>query len=1112
MLFRSTLPAIAAMSDKPPSVRLVKNTLGRGAAFAIRAGFAAAQGDVVVTTMADLCDPPEVIPLLAERIRAGADVVAGSRYMKGGSQSGGPLLKRTISRWVGWSMWWIAGLGTHDATTNFRAYSKKFLDTVEVESKTSFDIALELTVKAHLSGRAIDEVPSSWIDRTAGKSRFQMWKWMPNYLRWYVRAMIPPIVVAALFVASWIPAWLRVSRILDSPLRSGAALAALTCACWFALWLARRVRGRTAFVDGLHVVLWMWPWQLFDLSLVVVASIAAASAVVLGVSCGWAASWSVLRRIARAWIDRIDQRSLGWLSIVALMWLSHMTLPENTETPSLDSSWHEVKAYELLHHWQVGVDTVFTYGPLGFFFVQPFNAELFWFKALIWEGVFKLVLVAFVVYSARKSGAIEMACFCIALLFLFPGQDSFFLSSIVAMSMCVLDEPERVGARGVLALCCISLLSVVKFTFFMLAGVCIALLAVQRALSVSRRNAAGFLALYAAIFAATWSLCGQSLLNVPRFVQTSLWIANGYNEGMSWIGPAREIVLAGVILSILGGIALFQILQRPRDATAWIGDGIVCAGAFMALKSGMIRHGGNSCTFFGHVAISSFFLAPVRHMASLGALHRWLRALQSTGRVACAALGIYGCAIAWGPGLDAAPFAGIWQGSLVDNFNKFTHLPLMRARLERFRGIVERMHTLPRIREHVGSEPVDVFGCDQAMALLNHLNYEPRPVFQSYSAYTPELIELNADHLAGERAPRFVMFEATQLDDRLPGMEDGLALQTLMREYDPVLAEDGILLFQRARESRSPRASTRRVLLDTTLQFDEAVDLDRIGGTRLEPSDFEADDGGETRPPCLLVALEIRRTLLGRIRSFLMKGSKVFVNCTLANGTRVVHRILPGAVETGTLVSPYLDTQDAWMRWFAGRHVDRIASFSVSVHPPARCLFEPAIRVRVLRDDSLAPRISRPLAQALDYSMFSIAPEYAHAASPPARVRRRNLQVMLLSPPSEMSFAVGAGRHTVRARFGVMPEAFETDCTDGAGFSVALREADGGERELYRSVIERSESSRKFPHPLDVAFECSGPAHLLLRTDAGPSGDTTCDLTYWTEVAITDDPLTRSAR
>ena len=158
-----TLPAIAAMEDRPTTVKTVRNTLGRGVAFAIRAGFQAARGDVVVTTMADLSDPPEVIPLMARKIREeGADVVSGSRYMKGGSQSGGPPFKVLLSRAAGLSLRWIAGLGTHDATTNFRAYSRRFVDQVTVESRHGFELALELTVKAHARDFKVDEVPSTW--------------------------------------------------------------------------------------------------------------------------------------------------------------------------------------------------------------------------------------------------------------------------------------------------------------------------------------------------------------------------------------------------------------------------------------------------------------------------------------------------------------------------------------------------------------------------------------------------------------------------------------------------------------------------------------------------------------------------------------------------------------------------------------------------------------------------------------------------------------------------------------------------------------------------------------------------------------------------------------
>jgi glycosyltransferase involved in cell wall biosynthesis len=203
----TTIPAIERMADKPASVRPVRNTLGRGAAFAIRAGFQAARGDVLVVSMADLSDPPEVIRDMARKIREeGADVVSGSRYMKGGSQTGGPRLKTLLSRAAGLSLRRLAGLGTHDATTNFRAYSRRFVEKVDVESRHGFELALELTVKAHLKGFRVDEVPSTWQDRSAGESRFQLWTWLPRYLRWYLTALADPLIVWTVLIGSAIAA------------------------------------------------------------------------------------------------------------------------------------------------------------------------------------------------------------------------------------------------------------------------------------------------------------------------------------------------------------------------------------------------------------------------------------------------------------------------------------------------------------------------------------------------------------------------------------------------------------------------------------------------------------------------------------------------------------------------------------------------------------------------------------------------------------------------------------------------------------------------------------------------------------------------------------------
>jgi hypothetical protein len=110
--------------------------------------------------------------------------------MPGGHQVGGPLLKRLMSRTAGLTLHWFAGVPTHDPTNNFKLYSRRFLDSVTIESTAGFELALELTVKATLDRRGVAEVPTTWRDRTAGQSNFRLRKWLPHYLHWYRVAFV----------------------------------------------------------------------------------------------------------------------------------------------------------------------------------------------------------------------------------------------------------------------------------------------------------------------------------------------------------------------------------------------------------------------------------------------------------------------------------------------------------------------------------------------------------------------------------------------------------------------------------------------------------------------------------------------------------------------------------------------------------------------------------------------------------------------------------------------------------------------------------------------------------------------------------------------------------
>ncbi len=184
-----TVPVIGRLAADRPSIRGLRNDLGRGVLNAMKAGIAASAGTYVLISMADGSDEPHVVEPMVALAREGADVVSASRYMPGGRQLGGPPLKRLMSRAAGLTLHWFGGVATHDPTNNFKLYSRRLLDATSIESKAGFELALELTVKATLAGRRVAEVPTTWRDRTAGQSNFRLRTWLPHYLRWYLVAM-----------------------------------------------------------------------------------------------------------------------------------------------------------------------------------------------------------------------------------------------------------------------------------------------------------------------------------------------------------------------------------------------------------------------------------------------------------------------------------------------------------------------------------------------------------------------------------------------------------------------------------------------------------------------------------------------------------------------------------------------------------------------------------------------------------------------------------------------------------------------------------------------------------------------------------------------------------
>ena len=185
----NTLPAIrdnrAALGEL--AVDFVRNR-GRGAHGAVLSGFAASQAPFVVVLPADDDYNAGILDALVARADSGCDIVCASRFMAGGSMVGCPWLKAFFVRAGNFTLYHLARLPTRDASNGFRLFSRRAIDEIVIESDRGFCYSIELLVKCHRLGWRIGEVPANWFERTSGSSRFQVLRWLPAYLRWYVYA------------------------------------------------------------------------------------------------------------------------------------------------------------------------------------------------------------------------------------------------------------------------------------------------------------------------------------------------------------------------------------------------------------------------------------------------------------------------------------------------------------------------------------------------------------------------------------------------------------------------------------------------------------------------------------------------------------------------------------------------------------------------------------------------------------------------------------------------------------------------------------------------------------------------------------------------------------
>ena len=143
---------------------------------------------IVVLTADDTDDVSDVMKM-SKLFDTGVHYISASRYLAGGSYTGGPKMKRVFSKYASQFLEMRHGSVASDPTNGFKGFSRLLYQSTQIEGNVGFTYGLQLLAYALRNNLSATSIPTKWHDRLEGASSFKMFKWLPAYLYWFIKVM-----------------------------------------------------------------------------------------------------------------------------------------------------------------------------------------------------------------------------------------------------------------------------------------------------------------------------------------------------------------------------------------------------------------------------------------------------------------------------------------------------------------------------------------------------------------------------------------------------------------------------------------------------------------------------------------------------------------------------------------------------------------------------------------------------------------------------------------------------------------------------------------------------------------------------------------------------------
>lgn len=578
------------------------------------------------------------------------------------------------------------------------------------------------------------------------------------------------------------------------------------------------------------------------------------------------------------------------LTSVLLFLPFHSVMPR----PGLDASFTLAINEAVAQRMAFGKDIIFTAGPLASIWSKTYHPATI-LMAFLGGGLIGIGH-AFLTYTiSANSHRSWVWVYVLFLIFLLESRDALFLIYPMLLSLVIyrisLPSPNRdriqLSKMGAIwfaaAVSSLGLLPLIKLSFLPLTVVVCVLGSILLWKSGNR-----LIAVSAILFPATsmvffWTIIGQDASALLDYYFNSVPITSGFTQAMS----AGTYFLTPVLFVVAALLALAYIWQtRPAIGMHEYAFLLVMACfLFISFKAGFVRHDVHALTASSSLVMAAIVLGGLRtiegkrlSMVLLACVVTWIcvhKDFKSSKFEYYRPLGSQ-----LSTELKAWSSGEIGHTSLEDRYG-----PAL--------ADIRRAIPIPKLQG-----TVDIYPVELAALIASGNKWSPRPVFQSYSAYTPELAMVNARHLSGPRPPDNILFNVETIDNRYPSLDDGSSWPTLLAQYEftRVVADRYLLLRKRAQRSPEP---ARIPVLSKRAHLGERVDT-------------------HSRGDIIYAEIEITPSLLGTVTNFFYKSTALKIVVDLSNGTKREHRFIPGEAASGFVLSPYVGNRDDFSAMLQG--------------------------------------------------------------------------------------------------------------------------------------------------------------------------------------------------